>query len=354
MSEFESPQPPSPGNTEADLTHLAFAKPGVAAPAPPAGKAKRKRRRSGRRAKTKVEVAPSIAGLPSVLAGRYRLERLLGAGGMGLVYRARDLLHEQFGDPAPYIALKLMSEELQEAPDASALLYSEFALTRYLRHPNIVRAYSFEIDTRCQRAFITLELMHGLTLDKLLCERPLGLPWPEVRDIVLPLLDALAYSHGQGVLHGDLKPSNVMLGESGVSLFDFGLSQSEAGVLPGLPHLNRNRLNAWTPVYAAPELLDGALLSAAADVYAVACVIYELACGQHPYRRLPSNQAREQQLDRHLQAPQHLPRRCWPALRKALALNVADRRISAGALRAALSGECNGIWGWWRGRFKPG
>src|SRR5207253_246040 len=81
--------------------------------------------------------------LPEVLGGRYRIERLLGAGGMGAVYRARDLLHEQYGDPDPYIALKILNEEFVESPDASALLYSEFALTRRLHHPNVLRPHSF-------------------------------------------------------------------------------------------------------------------------------------------------------------------------------------------------------------------
>ncbi len=133
------------------------------------------------------------------------------------------------------------------------MLYSEFALTRRLRHNNVLRPHTFEVDTDCQRAFITMELMRGLTLDKLLCERPLGLPWKELRDIALPLLDALAYAHARGVLHGDMKPSNVMLSEEGVRLFDFGLGQAEEGILPGLPHLSRNRFNAWTPGYAAPR-----------------------------------------------------------------------------------------------------
>lgn len=278
----------------------------------------------------------SIGGLPDVLAGRYHLERLLGAGGMGAVYRARDLLHEQFGDPDPYIALKILSEEFAESPDASALLYSEFALTRRLRHDNVVRAHTFEVDTDCQRAFITMEYMRGLTLDKLLCERPLGLPWQELRDIVLPLLDTLAYAHRRGVLHGDLKPSNVMLSEDGLRLFDFGLGQAEEGTLPGLPHLSRERFNAWTPGYAAPELLEGQPLSASADVYGVACVIYELAGGKHPFRRLPSTQARDEHLERELRAPANLPQHGWHALRTALSFNPAERTITAQQLRDAL------------------
>ncbi|GLH41506.1 serine/threonine protein kinase [Pseudomonas atacamensis] len=319
MSELESPIDDLLISEEqaSNLTYFAFAKGNQAEPL---------------LAPTKA----SIGALPDVLAGRYHLERLLGAGGMGAVYRARDLLHEQFGDPDPYIALKILSEEFAESPDASALLYSEFALTRRLRHDNVVRAHTFEVDTDCQRAFITMEYMRGLTLDKLLCERPLGLPWQELRDIVLPLLDTLAYAHRRGVLHGDLKPSNVMLSEDGLRLFDFGLGQAEEGTLPGLPHLSRERFNAWTPGYAAPELLEGQPLSASADVYGVACVIYELAGGKHPFRRLPSTQARDEHLERELRAPANLPQHGWQALRTALSFNPAERTITAQQLRDAL------------------
>ncbi|WP_223542886.1 serine/threonine-protein kinase [Pseudomonas sp. GL-B-12] len=305
-----------------NLTYFAFAKP-----------------LNGKPRKAEPATAPtkaSVGEMPDVLAGRYRIERLLGAGGMGAVYRARDLLSEQFGDPDPYIALKILSEEFAESPDASALLYSEFALTRRLRHDNVLRLHSFEVDTDCQRAFITMELMRGLTLDKLLCERPLGLPWKELRDIALPLLDALAFAHARGVLHGDMKPSNVMLSEEGVRLFDFGLGQAEEGILPGLPHLSRNRFNAWTPGYAAPELLEGQPLTASADVYGVACVLYELAGGKHPFRRLPSTEARDGNLERELHAPRNLPKHCWPVLRTALAFDPAVRATTVSHLRHVL------------------
>ena len=298
-----------------DLTYFAFAK--VPRVSPPSSRT-------------------SLIAIPEVLAGRYRLERLLGAGGMGLVYLARDLLSEQFCDPDPYIAVKVLGEAFAESPDASALLYSEFALVRQLRHDNVLRAYAFEVDATAKCSFFTMELMQGLTLDKLLCERPLGIAWQELRTIVLPLLDALAHAHSRGVLHGDMKPSNVMVSEEGIRLFDFGLGQAEKGVLLGLPHMSRERFKAWTPSYAAPELLDGEPLTAKADIYGVACVIYELASGKHPFRRLPSNEARDAKLQQKVYAPMHLPRRFWPALKRALAFDPAQRTITAQQLRDAL------------------
>lgn len=306
----------------ANLTYFAFAKAAIVSP----------------------DAIPAPFVLPDVLSGRYRIQGLLGAGGMGVVYRARDLLHEQFGDRESYVALKMLGEALAECPDASTLLYSEFALTRRLHHPNVLRLHSFEVDTQCRRAFITMDLMHGPTLDKLLCERPLGLSWPEWRNIALPLLDALAYAHSRGVLHGDLKPSNVMLSEEGLRLFDFGLGRAQEGVMPDLPRLSR-RFTAWTPGYAAPELLEGEPLSAAADVYALGCVLYELAGGQHPFRRWPSTQARDEGLE--LRAPRHLPKHLWPALRKALSLDPAQRVISAAQLYDAVSAQPSWLRRWW-------
>jgi serine/threonine-protein kinase Stk1 len=251
---------------------------------------------------------------------------------MGAVYRARDLLREQFGDPEPYVAVKTLSDDFAEYPDANTLLYSEFALTARLNHPHVVRLFGFEVDVPSQRAFLTLELLKGLTLDQLLSDRPEGLPWSELQEIAIALLDALSYSHSLGVLHGDLKPSNVMLAEDGLRLFDYGLGQPVEGLLPGLPRLCRNRFTAWTPRYAALELLDGAPLTATADVYAVACVLYELASGRHPFSRQSAKQAKAMELDKQLQRPEQLPPHCWPALRTALAFDEAQRSISCAQL----------------------
>ena len=288
-----------------DLTYFAFAAT-AAAPAPAA------------------PPATSTGELPKVLGGRYLAERLLGVGGMGAVYRARDLLREQFGDPEPYIALKTLSDDFAEYPDAQALLYTEFALTARLSHRHVVRLYGFDVDADSQRAFITLELLKGPTLDQLLSERPNGLAWGELCEIAVPLIEALAYSHSRGVIHGDLKPSNVILAEDGLRLFDYGLGQPLEGVLKNLPRLSRNRFKAWTTRYAAPELLDGAEPSEASDVYALGCLLYEMASGRHPFRRLSAKQAKAMALDKELRRPPNLAYG-WPTLRAALAFDANKR-----------------------------
>ncbi len=278
-----------------------------------------------------------LADLPRILCGRYQLEDVLGAGGMSVVYRARDLLHEQHGEPDPYLAVKLLNDEFVDAPDADVLLYSEFALTRHLRHPNVIRLHAFEVEPECQRAFVTQELMRGIGLDKLLTEQPTGLCVDELQRVAVPLLDALAYSHERGVLHGDLKPSNLMLTDDGPRIFDFGLGRTLQGVLTGLPKLSRERFKAWTPGYAAPELLEGAQLSTRTDVFAMGCVLYELACGKPPFPQMLATQAKAERLWAKLRPPANLPIRFWPALRLALALDADIRTITPRELHDAFS-----------------
>ncbi|MBD1600381.1 protein kinase [Pseudomonas sp. CA3A] len=173
-----------------------------------------------------------------------------------------------------------------------------------------------------------------------------GLAWGELQRIAIPLLEALCHCHEQGVLHGDLKPSNIMFAEGGLRLFDFGLGRPMEGLLPGLPRLCRSRIAAWTPCYAAPEILEGAPLSATADVFGLACVLVELANGQHPFSRLGSLQAREQQLEKRLQRPTDMPRHCWHALRTALAFDEPDRRGSCAELLDAFRRPASRLWPW--------
>jgi len=276
----------------------------------------------------------STSTLPEVMAGRYRIERLLGAGGMGAVYQARDLLHEQFGEPDSRVAIKVLNAELAHTADAGTLLYREFALTRQLHHPHILRIHAFDVDVASGGAFLVQDLMRGLTLDCLMHERPEGLPWHELQSIAVALLDALGHAHQRGVLHGDVKPGNIMLTEQGLRLFDFGLAHPLEGVQAGLPQLHPNGLRAWTPRYTAPERCDGASLTEKAEVYAVACVLYELASGEHPFGLATDVSVGKPRSDRRLEKPESLPMACWATLRIALASDPRDRAASIDQLCA--------------------
>ncbi|ODJ91510.1 serine/threonine protein kinase [Pseudomonas viridiflava] len=287
--------------------------------------------------------------LPDVLSGRYRIERLLGGGGMGVVYQARDLLHELMGEPDPCIAIKVLNDDLATARDADALLYTEFALTRHLHHPHIVRSFAFAVDDECSRAFMTLELMRGVRLDRVLNENPGGLPWALAREIATALLDALTYVHQKGVLHGDVKPENIMLTERGLRLFDFGLGQPVDGVLTGLPQLNRQHLQPWTPRYAAPEVRDGGPLTTQADVYAVARVLYEMAAGRKALTDVSDLQSCTVRGASSLRKPEGLPSACWSELRVALMADIRERTISARQLLDVYQSASNRrFWRWGR------
>ncbi|MCF5709540.1 protein kinase [Pseudomonas syringae] len=266
--------------------------------------------------------------LPDVLSGRYRLERVLGMGGMGVVWQARDLLHDMAGEPDPLVAIKLLKDDLVEAPDSARLLYSEFAMTRHLHHPNVIRAYAFERDSESNRTFMTLEFMRGISLDRLLRERVERLPWDECRQIAVALLDALAHAHEKSILHGDVKPGNIMLTAKGLRLFDFGLGQPVKGELCGLPCLDRQRLQASTARYAAPEMDEGGPLTARADLYAVALLLYEMFVGRKAFTELSAIQLRSERVGVVLEKPPALPSRCWPALRSALMLEASDKHGS--------------------------
>ena len=190
-------------------------------------------------------VAP--AAIPELLGNRYRIERLLGVGGMGAVYQVRDLLREQFNDPRPSVALKALNDQFAAHADANALLYAEYALTCRLHHPNVIRPYSYHIDPASGRAFMTLELLEGPALDQIIADHPDGMAWPALQPLAVGLLSALAHAHDAGVLHGDLKPGNIILSTAVLRLFDFGLGRGCRGplqrdrVLTGLQVTVENR-----------------------------------------------------------------------------------------------------------------
>lgn len=263
-----------------------------------------------------------------VIAGRYQLERILGVGGMAVVYRAYDRLAAHFNHPSPYVALKMFKEEFAGFSDASYLLYSEYALLSALKHSHIVRPYQFDIDASTERAFLTMEFLKGMTLDQWLVENPLGASLSKVTPLLLEIIDAVCYGHQHEVVHGDLKPTNIMLTQEGCILFDYGLGQMLTGSLSALPKISRKRFNAWTPKYAAPELLEDITLTKKTDIFALSCIVYELLTGKNPYY-----------IDKKTKysvkppKPNELSRKQWRALSCGLSIKPEERIITSEELK---------------------
>ena len=209
---------------------------------------------------------PGVAS-EEVIAGRYRLLALLGAGGMGRVYRAFD---EHLGD---VVALKIMRADL--ASDAAGVerFVQEARLARRVTHKNVAR--TFDIGEHAGLRFLTMEYVQGTSLAALLDAR--GAP-PQVRAMALgrAILEGLAAAHAVGVVHRDLKPENVLVADDGrVVLTDFGIARDTVGV-----HQTAGRVMG-TPAYMAPEQLEGVRdLDARADIYAFGEIAYELLTGR--------------------------------------------------------------------------
>ena len=222
----------------------------------------------------------------TVLAGRFRIVRHLGSGGMGDVYEALDLQMEQ-----GRIALKTIRPAIADDPAALARFKDEVRLARQLTGPNICRIHELYLTGPHEHAhcaaFLTMELLEGVTLhDRIQQASPL--PVAQIRVIAEQLCAALGCIHEAGIIHRDLKPRNVMLsphhGGERVVVMDFGLARAAAGASdPFGASLGRAGLIVGTPSYMAPEQFEGGEVSPATDVYALGLILYELATGVQPF-----------------------------------------------------------------------
>jgi serine/threonine protein kinase/Tfp pilus assembly protein PilF len=214
--------------------------------------------------------------------GTYKILGLLGAGGMGEVYRARDLrLHRD-------IALKVLPRELANDPDRVARFEREARTVAGLNHPNIVVLFS--VDDEDGVRFITMELVEGASLDEHIPAG--GLPLARVLDVGIALSDALTAAHERGVVHRDLKPANVMLTPDGrVKVLDFGLAKfvrDESQLMGTRDESREAALStmgqvAGTVPYMAPEQIQGGAVDTRTDLFALGILLYELAAGRRPF-----------------------------------------------------------------------
>ena len=210
---------------------------------------------------------------PGQVVGAYTVIRELGRGGMGQVYLARDRIDRE-------VALKAVSPDLAVDPAYRDRLKREASIAGKLKHPGICIVYALEeIEGEL---FIVHEYIDGHTLrDEMGTSRP---PVADVMRTARELAAALAHAHRQGVIHRDIKPENVMRTEEGhVKILDFGLARVESADDGVMNQLTRPGTIMGTPAYMAPEQFSGVRADARADVWALGVMLYEYACGVHPF-----------------------------------------------------------------------
>ena len=260
-----------------------------------------------------------------ILKQRFVLEKVLGIGGMSTVFLARDLRKEEAQDRTPHVAIKVLGPEFKNHPESLKVLQREAKKAQTLAHPNIVNVYDFDRDAHT--IFMTMEVLEGQGLDKLIRVNRLGLPLAEVIPIVDGIAQALGYAHEKDIVHSDLKPGNVSVTKDNtVKVLDFGIARARRNGkddAPDADNFDAGALGALTPAYASCEMLEGLEPDPRDDIYALGCITYELLTGHHPFARKTAVEAR----DANLQAAPvpGLKRRQWAALRQALAFKREER-----------------------------
>jgi serine/threonine protein kinase len=224
-----------------------------------------------------VEALPAAPDIPAELTAhpRYRILGVLGAGGMGVVYKAIHRLMDRV------VALKVLNHSLTDRPGFAERFRREVKAAARLAHPNIVAA--FDADEVAGTHFLVMEYVAGTTLDRVVARRG-PLPVPEACDLVRQAALGLQHAHERGLVHRDIKPHNLVLTPAGqVKILDFGLARVQEEGPTGAASLPSGFL-LGTPDYVAPEqACDPRRADVRADIYSLGCTLYHLLAGRPPF-----------------------------------------------------------------------
>ncbi len=277
----------------------------------------------------KIEVVSDTEGSLGILKDRFILDSVLGAGGMGVVYKAKDRLKIEAQDRDPFVAVKVLGEEFKAHPEAFIALQRESRKSQRIAHPNIVNVHDFDRDENT--VFMTMEFLDGSPLDKLIAQyRSIGLPRDDVWQMLQGMCAALTHAHTEKIIHSDFKPGNIFFTNKGITkVFDFGIARAVSRIehiedsAEDKTVFDAGSLGAVTPAYASFEMLEGDVPDVRDDIYALGCIAYELFTGEHPYDRANARDAVEKKLK-----PKKIPgltNRQWRAIERACALKREDR-----------------------------
>jgi eukaryotic-like serine/threonine-protein kinase len=221
--------------------------------------------------------------LRTQLGGRYEIVSPLGSGGMGEVYRAKDLrLHRA-------VAIKLLPEHLAQNPESLARFEREARALAALSHPNILAIYDFGIHEEI--SFVVTELLEGKTLRGMISDSHFS--WNQAIETGLEIAQGLSAAHLKGILHRDLKPENIFITNDGqVKILDFGLARSvpeispeEVTSAPTKSYETRSGILTGTVPYMSPEQLRGKSADVRSDIFSLGCVLYEMVTGNRAFAR---------------------------------------------------------------------
>jgi serine/threonine protein kinase len=270
----------------------------------------------------------------SVIGGRYEILSVLGKGGMGMVYKAHDRMLEET------VAIKVLRAEFANTAEMKKRFRQEIRLARKVSHRNVCRIHEYHEDD--ERRYISMEYVEGTDIKQLARDKGGFLETDEAFDVAIQAADGLQAIHDVGIIHRDLKTSNIMRDPGGrVRLMDFGIAKSEAtDRSTGGGGLTTTGQIMGTPEYMSPEQCLGDKINHLSDVYALGVVIYEIFTGTVPFR----GDTPVATLFKHIQdqvpfegpVAARIPLAVVPVLRKALAKNRADRFASAASLAEAL------------------
>jgi serine/threonine protein kinase len=273
-----------------------------------------------------VEQPPALLQLEvgRVLRDRYEISECLGVGGKGTVFKALDRYRSSLPPSERYVAIKLLHERPGNRDKTIDALRRELQAAQALSHPNIVKVYDVDRDEDVD--FFTMELLEGELLSGVMQRfQPLPMRRQHAWSIIRQIAAGLEHAHARKIVHADLKPQNIMITSSGeVRILDFGSSHrfaTESEVEPAW----RGSSSA-TPAYACCELLDGRVPDPRDDLYALACIAYELLTGAHPFQRRRASEARDFGVVP--VRPSRLSRRQWHTLAKGLSWHRAGRSMS--------------------------
>ncbi|MBZ5527088.1 MAG: protein kinase [Acidobacteriia bacterium] len=256
----------------------------------------------------------------TVLAGRYEILQLLGQGGMGAVYKARDNELDRL------VAVKLIRPEYSSHPEILRRFKQELILARAVTHRNVVRI--FDLGQADGFKFITMEYVEGRDLRSALLEKG-KFPPAEAVAVMLQVCQALDSAHTEGVVHRDLKPQNIMLdAQNRVYVMDFGIARSSE-----LSGMTQTGMLMGTPEYMSPEQARGQHVDARSDLFALGIIFYELLTGKSPYQAdttMATLWKRTQERSRPpIELDSSIPKPLSDAVQKCLEIETKDRYQSA-------------------------